>query len=381
MTAAQTLRAVVDGFLAPSSRRARHSKTTRVGADGDFPRLKAAVKAAGLLRRQPAYYAWKCLQALAFTAGPVAWVWATRGSGLRWLGAPMLAFAAGQLVLLGHDAAHGAVFASKRANAALALVCINGLNGGSYTWWTGSHNEHHARSGDVAHDPDLDYPFLAFSEAQAARKDPRFAPILARQHWLVVPFTALVGVTMRAYSLAHLLRGRGARGEVAATATFYAAYAWAVVGALGLGRALAFVALQQALFGLYLASITATNHWGVPMPDDTASMDFLRHQVITSRNVAGGALADLWFGGLNRQIEHHLFPTMPRNKLAAARPLVRALCAERGIPYREVSAGEAYREIYRVMRRVARAASGRSVAADDALHAEDEQRPDADQGV
>lgn len=390
MSAGAAVRAILDGFLGASARRTRRAKVARAGADGAFPRLKAEVKRRGLLQRQPAYYAWKCLQALAFLVAACAWAWAARGGWALWFAAPLMAFAAGQVTLLGHDAAHRAVFASARANDALALACINALNGGSYTWWAASHNEHHARSGDLAHDPDLDYPFLAFSEAQAARKDARFRFILARQHWLVVPFTTLVGVTMRAYSLAHLLRGRGRAGESVAAAAFYLAWPAALVGALGCWRGLAFMALHQALYGLYLASITAPNHWGMPMPEDTAAMDFVRHQATTSRNLAGGALVDLWYGGLNRQIEHHLFPSMPRNRLREAREVVRPLCAERGIPYREVGPWEAYREIYRVMRRVARAVrwgealgegGAASTTADEPLDAQHEQRPHADQGV
>jgi fatty acid desaturase len=59
--------------------------------------------------------------------------------------------------------------------------------------------------------------------------------------------------------------------------------------------------------------------------------------VLTSRNVRGGIFTDLLLGGLNYQIEHHLFPNMPRASLRRARPVVRAYCAELRIPYRETS--------------------------------------------
>jgi fatty acid desaturase len=60
-----------------------------------------------------------------------------------------------------------------------------------------------------------------------------------------------------------------------------------------------------------------------------------RHQVLTSRNVWGGRLVDFALGGLNYQIEHHLFPSMPRPSLRQAQPLVRAFCREHGLPYCE----------------------------------------------
>jgi fatty acid desaturase len=65
--------------------------------------------------------------------------------------------------------------------------------------------------------------------------------------------------------------------------------------------------------------------------------DFLRRQVLTSRNVHGGWLTDFALGGLNYQIEHHLFPSMPRPNLRRAQGLVAAFCADRGVPYTRTS--------------------------------------------
>ncbi|MGH3267264.1 MAG: fatty acid desaturase family protein, partial [Trebonia sp.] len=60
-------------------------------------------------------------------------------------------------------------------------------------------------------------------------------------------------------------------------------------------------------------------------------------QVLTSRNVNGGWLTDAALGGLNYQIEHHLFPSMPQPNLRRAQPLVAAFCAERDVPYAQTS--------------------------------------------
>jgi fatty acid desaturase len=87
-------------------------------------------------------------------------------------------------------------------------------------------------------------------------------------------------------------------------------------------------------------------------------LDFLREQVLTSRNVRAGRLTDFWYGGLNYQIEHHLFPTMPRNRLAEAREIVRQFCAEEGIAYHETSILEAYREGFVHLQRVGATAQG-----------------------
>jgi fatty acid desaturase len=350
-------RRILGALLASSERRSRSVavEPARVGrGESDYAALKTLIKARGLLERRPGHYAVPMALVASLLVAGVAWVAWARGGPLVFLGAPLLAFVSGQLVLLGHEAAHRAIFASRRANDALALVAINLLNGGCHTWWAASHNEHHARSNDLELDPDADYPFLAFSEAQLLLKDPAFYPILARQHWLLPLLMPFVAVTLRLYSLVHLATRGVRRLEIAAAATFYVAYPALLVAALGPLRALAFAAVHQALFGVYVASVTSVNHWGMPMPDGAARLDFLRQQVTTSRNVAGGWLADLWFAGLNRQIEHHLFPAMARPRLREARPIVRAFCAARGIPFHEVGLVRGYLEMFTAMRRVAR---------------------------
>ena len=98
--------------------------------------------------------------------------------------------------------------------------------------------------------------------------------------------------------------------------------------------------MHQALFGVYLGITFAPNHKGMPHPDGTE--DFLRKQVLTSRNVRGGWLVDTALGGLNYQIEHHLFPAMPTPNLRKAQPIVQAYCAELGVPYEATSLIDSY---------------------------------------
>jgi fatty acid desaturase len=78
-------------------------------------------------------------------------------------------------------------------------------------------------------------------------------------------------------------------------------------------------------------------------------VDFLRRQVLMSRNVRGGWAVDLAMGGLNYQIEHHLFPSMPRDNLRHARSVVRAYCREKEIPYTEASLVGSYAIVIRYL--------------------------------
>jgi fatty acid desaturase len=99
------------------------------------------------------------------------------------------------------------------------------------------------------------------------------------------------------------------------------------------------------LTGLYLGTIFAPNHKGMPVLEKENSWDFLHRQVLTARNVYAHPLTDFWYGGLNYQIEHHLFPSMARNKLKEAQSVVRAFCQEQAIPYHETTGLQSFAEI------------------------------------
>jgi fatty acid desaturase len=124
----------------------------------------------------------------------------------------------------------------------------------------------------------------------------------------------------------------------------FAVYLSALFVVLPPGMAIAFLAVHQCLFGVYLGSIFAPNHKGMPILTGRDRPDFLRRQVLTARNVRGGRLLDLMMGGLNHQIEHHLFPSMPSPHLRRARPIVRRYCRELGVDYLETGLLASYRQ-------------------------------------
>jgi len=118
---------------------------------------------------------------------------------------------------------------------------------------------------------------------------------------------------------------------------------------LGLSRGLLFVLVHQVIFGLYMGLVFAPNHKGMPMIENGVQLDFLQKQVITARNIKPGPITDWVYGGLNYQIEHHLFPSMPRNRLKDARAIVKPFCRAHGIPYAETGPFRSYLEILRYL--------------------------------
>ena len=305
----------------------------------DYAALSRQVRQSGLLDRQPRYYAWKItLTVAALAAGWAAF--AVIGNSWWQLGtAAFLAIAFAQLGFLGHDAGHSQVFRTRRANAVLGIACGNLGAGVSYEWWTGKHNRHHAHPNTEGADPDIAIGALAFSpaSAQAARGIQRL--VFRYQGYLVIPMLFLEALSLHASSI-RTVTGPGCRHR-AWEATLLGAHFAACLGAVFLVlppvKAVTFIAVQQGLLGFYLGCSFAPNHKGMPILTASDKTDFLRRQVLTARNVRGGRLTDFALGGLNYQIEHHLFPSMPRPNLHRAQPLVAAFCTEHDVPYTQTS--------------------------------------------
>jgi fatty acid desaturase len=301
----------------------------------DYAVLSRQVRQAGLLDRQPRYYAWKItLTAAALVLGWVAF--ALIGNSWWQLGvAVFLAAAFAQIGFLGHDAGHSQVFRSRRANTLLGVACGNLGTGLSFGWWTGKHNRHHAHPNTEGADPDIMISVLAFS-AGKARAGQGFQRLMFRyQAYLLIPMLFFEAIGIHVSSIRRVT-GPGCRNrawEATLLATHFAAYLGAVFFVLSPVKAVVFILVQQGLLGFYLGCSFAPNHKGMPILAASDNTDFLRRQVLTSRNVRGGWLTDFALGGLNYQIEHHLFPSMPRPNLRRAQTLVAEFCADRDVLY------------------------------------------------
>ena len=314
----------------------------------DFAELTARVRALGLLeRRLPAY---------AGRAGALAGAVGIAVAGALLIGDSwwQLAVAVfGGVVLsqfgfLAHDLAHRQVFARPKANEWTSRLVSTMVIGLSYGWWTHKHNKHHRSPNQVDRDPDIAAGGLVFLEADAARRPAWLTPITRRQGYLFFPLLLLEGLSLHAAGLRTLAQRRDIpyrRLEAALIVTRFVAYAAALLLIMSPATAAAFAAVQVAVFGFFLGAAFAPNHKGMPILGRDATLDFMRRQVLMSRNIRGGWLVDLAMGGLNYQVEHHLFPNMPRANLRRAQPLVRAFCHDRGITYTETSLVGSYARV------------------------------------
>ena len=316
------------------------AETTR---GSEFAGLLGQIRAAGLLERRPGYYAVKIgSTALALVLGMVAF--ALLGNSWWQLAvAAYLAVVFAQMGFIGHDAAHGQIRTGARANAVIGVIHANALIGLSYGWWMDKHNRHHAHPNDPDRDPDVGAGALAFT-VQAAAGRRGFGQTLVRyQAWYFFPLLLLQAVSLHVNSVTWLARQRRAKwSEILLLATHGIVYVAALLLVLSPGKALVFAMVNQGLLGVYLGCAFAPNHKGMPTPTGRDAASFLRRQVVSSRDVSPGWFVDWALGGLNYQIEHHLFPSMPRVNLKHARPLVREYCAGIDLDYRECSLSASY---------------------------------------
>ena len=179
--------------------------------------------------------------------------------------------------------------------------------------------------------------------------------LTARQGWRVFPLLTLEGLSLHADAVRTVVQDRelSHRGTEALLLTIrLAVLPGLVLALLGPGLGAAFLAVQLAVFGVYMGATFAPNHKGMPLVPRDTRIDFLSRQVLTSRNIRGGRPVDWLMGGLNLQVEHHLFPSMPSGNLRRAQPFVRAHCAEHGVPYTEAGLLESYGIVVRHLNRV-----------------------------
>jgi fatty acid desaturase len=324
----------------------------------EYAQLSRHIKQAGLLDRRPRYYGWK----IAVTAALLAAGWAAFVLvGNSWWQLAVAAFLAvmfTQVGFLGHDAGHRQIFGSRRANYVLGILLGNLGIGLSYGWWVSKHNRHHAHPNTEGADPDIMLSVLAFTGTQA-RASRGLARLAFRfQGYLFFPMLLLEAVSLHASGI-RALTSRAAHyraWETVLLTIHVAGYLTVVFLVLSPVKAVVFILVQQGLFGLYLGSSFAPNHKGMPILDAADQSDFLRRQVLTSRNVRGGWLTDFALGGLNYQIEHHLFPSMPRPNLRQAQSLVEAFCQQHDLAYCQTSLVDSYAQALRYLNTVGKLA-------------------------
>ncbi len=319
----------------------------------DFAELRKRIVAAGLFERTWVQTMVSFWVAAALLVCSISVFFLTQNIALILLNAVLLAWVYGRFGLLAHDFGHMQVFRSSRLNDFWGNISgtVVGL---SYYWWKDKHNAHHAHTNHDHMDPDIEIPILAYSEEQAQRKRGISRWIVARQAWFFFPIQLLASFSLRTSSWIYIFRKANRSHfnlDFTLSALHVTLYLLIIFGTQVWWLAILFIVVHQKLWSAYITSIFAPNHKGMPILEGQ-TIDFMREQILTARNIRPNFLTDCYYGHLNYQIEHHLFPTMPRHHSRKAREIVKKFCAEKGIEYYETSVIRSYVEILQHMHKI-----------------------------
>ncbi len=324
-----------------------------------YKQVSQVVRETGLLRRAGWFYIFVAAGLAVAFGGLITGFILLGDSWFQLLIAAGLGLVLTQVAFLAHEAAHRQILTSGPANFRLARILAAGVVGISYSWWDSKHTKHHGNPNQVGKDPDIEVDTISFLETDAAQSRGIVRLITRKQGWLFFPLLTLEGLNLHYLGVKHLVTSKKAKGrwiELGLIALRFAIVLIPVFLMLPLGMAFAFMGVQLAVFGVYMGASFAPNHKGMPIIDPNARLDFFSKQVRTSRNIRGGWWATWLMGGLNYQVEHHLFPNMPRPHLSKAREIVRDYCVSNDVPYTETSLLRSYAIVIEYLNRVGLAA-------------------------
>ncbi|WP_306232936.1 fatty acid desaturase family protein [Agrococcus beijingensis] len=346
---------VTHGPLRSTMRASERSEEDR---RADFRVVAKAVRDAGLLERTVGFYAGLMVILGVALVGLLVGSFLLGDSWFQLLIAGALGIVLTQIAFIAHEASHRQVLKSGPANDRLGRILAAGVVGISHQWWMTKHSRHHANPNQIGRDPDIEIDTISFlpSDAKKARGLQRW--VTRHQGWLFFPLLTFEGANLHVRSIITLLERRPVVGrwiELSLIAVRFAVLITFLLWVMPPLMALAFLGVQLAVFGIGMGASFAPNHKGMPTVGRDAKLDFFTKQVRTSRNVRGFGMTAL-LGGLNYQIEHHLFPNMARPHLRKASDIVRAHCATHGIVYTETDLVGAYGAVVAYLNRVGLAA-------------------------
>ncbi|CAK4081887.1 unnamed protein product [Aphanomyces euteiches] len=342
--------AFVDSSLTEAEKQAQSEFITA------YRKLRLEVKRMGLYNASMMYYLYKSLSTLSIALIAAYICFNTESTAMYMVAACILGLFYQQCGWLAHDFGHQQVFANHALNDFATMMIGNVWQGFSCGWWKNKHNTHHAipnlhTDHDIGYlgDPDIDtMPILAwsFKMAKTVESGSWGVFFVKNQAILYFPILLLARVSWVHQSYKYVFQGVGPAGtydplkyplvERAGLITYYL-WNLALVYFSGMSflQAISFIWVSQASCGLFLALVFSIGHNGMAVFDRDEKPDFWKLQVLTTRNVSGSWFIDWFMGGLNYQVDHHLFPMVPRHHLPALNVLVKSLCKQYAVPYHE----------------------------------------------
>ncbi|KAL1355944.1 hypothetical protein HN51_007927 [Arachis hypogaea] len=290
-------------------------------------------------------------------------VWAHLGSGM------MLGLLWMQSAYVGHDSGHYVVMTNKGFNKLAQIVAGNCLTGISIAWWKWTHNAHHIACNSLDHDPDLQHmPVFAVSSrffnsitsrfyGRELKFDSLARFLISYQHWTFYPVMCIARINLYVQTFLLLFSTKRSVPDralnIIGILVFWTWFPLLVSCLPNCGERIMFVLASFAVCSIQhiqfcLNHFAANVYLGKP-----SGNDWFEKQTSGTLDISCVTWMDWFFGGLQFQLEHHLFPRLPRCQLRQISPLVQALCKKHNLPYRSLSFWEANRWTIRTLRKAA----------------------------
>lgn len=319
-----------------------------------YAALQAEVESQGLYARAYGFYTLYLLLVLGGTGLSLYLITASDSALVQVANAIFFTFVITQAGMLGHDFSHGQVLGSERSNR-FASMLLWGLFGGlSESAWFKQHDTHHTYVNQVGKDPDIDIPFRFSQEQRVVAFPISLSRVIRYQHLIFFISLPLWYISKLITSWRQTLLDFRLRQAVELTLSLahFGILLFLLFAYLPWYIGLLFLCVHGLAVGLYLSFIFAPNHKGEAIIEAEAEVTW-REQISSTRNIRPSVASFILLGGLNFQVEHHLFTSMPRINYWKAHPRVKEFCIENAIPYHETSWLGSQREIYVALRKVA----------------------------
>merc|ERR1711998_370802 len=290
-------------------------------------------------------------------------------------GAVMLGFFWQQMAFVGHDIGHNGVTHVWDIDNTIGLFVGNLFTGIGMGWWKRSHNVHHIVCNSIEHDPDIQHmPIFAVTPEIFGRfwstyhekwveTDAAARFLVSYQHWLFYPIMAFARFNLYAQSLILLFSKEYVHNkklELLCSSVFLvwlsALVIYLPVGSMGGWERVLYLVVSHNVAGLLhvqicLSHFAMDKYHGIPYTGDDD--EWFRMQLATTLNINCPTWLDWFHGGLQFQIEHHLWPRLPRHNLRYASKLVQAFCKEHDVHYHYPKWIEAQQELIGSLKEVA----------------------------
>lgn len=334
----------------------------------DYRRLAGEFARMGLFdRKGHITLASMCFIAALFGAS-VLGVLASESAWVHLLCGAMMGFLWIQSGWMGHDSGHYRIMAGPAQNRFAQVLTGNCLAGISIAWWKRNHNAHHIACNSLDFDPDLQHmPFFVVSSKFFAsltscyydRKmnfDAVSRFLVSHQHWTFYPVMGLARINLFAQSFAlllskHKVPNRGQ--EILGLLSFWIWYPLLVSCLPNWGERIMFVIASFAVTGIQHVQFCLNHFASSVYVGPPSGNDWFEKQTAGTLDIQCSPWMDWFHGGLQFQIEHHLFPRLPRSQLRKVSPFVKELCKKHNLPYSSASFWEANAMTLRTLRTAA----------------------------